>query len=135
MESHYQRLTDSQRAHIKELLPIEQKRKYSLRIIVAAILWILRLGSQWRNLPSELFPRWQLGYYYFRKCDGTLERLNWHLNRLERKRRGKASLLCIDSQSVKVAPFVSQQTGVDGNKKVQGRKRHVITDTLGLVWG
>jgi len=45
------------------------------------------------------------------------------------------SLLSIDSQSVKVAPFVGQATGVDGNKKLNGRKRHVITDTLGLIWG
>ena len=44
-------------------------------------------------------------------------------------------MLSIDSQSVKIAPFINQQTGVDGNKKINGRKRHIITDTLGLVWG
>jgi len=104
-----------------------------------AIFWFLRVGGQWRNLP-EGFPNWQLVYYYFSKWkrDGTLERLNFSLNQRERERVGKEaspSLLCIDSQSVKVAPFVSQETGVDGNKKVNGRKRHVVTDTLGLVWG
>ncbi|MHA6250288.1 transposase [Pontibacter sp. CAU 1760] len=67
-----------------------------------------------------------------------LEKLNFSLNQLERERVGKEaslSLLSINSQSVKVAPFISEETGVDGNKKIKGRKRHVITDTLGLVWG
>ena len=104
-----------------------------------ALLWCLRIGNQWRNL-SESFPKWQLVYYYFRKwqTDGTLERLNWSLNRRERERLGKEetpSLFSIDSQSVKVASFIGENTGIDGNKKINGRKRHVITDTLGLVWG
>lgn len=79
-------------------------------------------------------------YYYFRKWknDGTLERLSSQLNKYERIRQGKKptpSLLCIDSQSIKSAPFVNQDKGVDGNKFVNGRKRHIIVDTLGLVWG
>lgn len=139
MQSHYQRLTDSQWEVIKDRLPTQRKRAHSLRVIVDAIFWCLRIGNQWRNLP-ETFPKWQLVYYYFRKwqTDGTLEGLNWSLNKLERKRVNKKtvpSLFCIDSQSVKVAPFVAEDTGVDGNKKINGRKRHVITDTLGLVWG
>ena len=133
------RLTDSQWEAVKKSLPIHRKRKYSLRVITDAILYCMRVGPQWRNLPTEVFPKWQLVYYYFRKwkADGTLEKLNWDLNRRERKRLDKQdtpSQLSIDSQSVKVAPFVGEQTGVDGNKKVNGRKRHVITDTLGLVW-
>ena len=44
-------------------------------------------------------------------------------------------MLSIDSQSVKAGPFVSEEKGIDGNKKVNGRKRHIITDTLGLIWG
>ena len=140
MQSQYKRLTDSQWAVVKGSLPVERKRKHSLRVITDAIFWCLRLGTQWRNLPEEFFPKWQLVYYYFRKwqADGTLEKLNFSLNRLERKRQGKQaspSLMCIDSQSVKVSPFVGEETGVDGNKKVNGRKRHVVTDTLGLVWG
>jgi putative transposase len=140
MQSQYQRLTDSQWEVIKEILPAQRKRKHSLREILDAIFWCLRVGNQWRNLPADGFPKWELVYYYFRswKSNGTLERLNWQLNLKERKRQGKEespSLLGIDSQSVKVAPFVGQETGVDGNKKINGRKRHVITDTLGLVWG
>ena len=104
------------------------------------IFWCLRVGSQWRHLPAAGFPKWQLVYYYFRKwkADGTLEKLNWSLNIKERQRQGKEAspgLLSIDSQSVKTAPFISEQTRVDGNKKINGRKRHVITDSLGLVWG
>ena len=56
---------------------------------------------------------------------------------MERKRQEKEetpSLFCIDTQSVKTAPFVSHCKGVDGNKKINGRKRHIITDTLGLIW-
>jgi len=138
MESPYKRLTDSQWRFIKEILPVQRKRKHALREIVDAIRWILRLGSQWRNLPDS-FPKWQLVYYYFRhwKADGTLERLNWQLNIKERtaEKEDTPSLLSIDSQSVKVAAFIQQDTGVDGNKKINGRKRHVIIDTLGLIWG
>lgn len=138
MQSQYQRLTDSQWEVIKEILPEQRKRKHSLREMIDAILWVLRLGSQWRNMPDS-FPKWQLVYYYFSKwkADGTLERLNWQLNIKERQRLKKPdtpSLLSIDSQSVKVAAFIQQDTGVDGNKKLNGRKRHVIVDTLGLVW-
>ncbi len=139
MQSQYQRLPGSQWAVVQASLPTHRKRKYSLRVITDAILYCLRVGNQWRNLPVEVFPKWELVYYYFRKwkADGTLEKLNWDLNRMERQRLGKEdspSLLSIDSQSVKVAPFVSQDKGIDGNKKVNGRKRHVICDTLGLVW-
>lgn len=140
MQSHFRRLTDSQWELVKEVLPTERKRRYCLRVVADAIFYMLRVGSQWRNLPAEGFPKWQLVYYYFRrwKVDGTLERLNWRLNMKERQRQGKEaspSLLSIDSQTVKVAPFIKEQTGVDGNKKLNGRKRHMITDTLGLVWG
>ena len=81
MQTQYQKLTDPQWEVIKEFLPIQRKRKYDVRAIVDAILWYLRIGSQWRNLPAG-FPKWQLIYYYFRKWqkDGCLERLNWGLN-------------------------------------------------------
>ena len=139
MQSHYKRLTDPQWEIIKEYLPTQRKRIYSLRSVVDAIFWYLRLGAQWRNLPDN-FPDWRSVYYYFRKwkSEGTLENLNLALNRLERERKGKEStpaMFCIDSQSIKAAPFVKEEKGIDGNKKINGRKRHVITDTLGIVWG
>ena len=43
-------------------------------------------------------------------------------------------MLSIDSQSIKAGPFVFENKGIDGNKKINGRKRHIVTDTLGLVW-
>ncbi len=139
MQSRQNRLTDQMWEIIKNYLPTQRKRKYDLRDIVDAILWILRTGSQWRNLAGD-FPKWQIVYYYFRKwqTDNTLERLNSELNKQERERKGKKatpSMLSIDSQSIKSGPFTCEDKGIDGNKKINGRKRHIITDTLGLVWG
>lgn len=99
----------------------------------------MRTGTQWRNLRLSSIP-WQSVYYYFRRWrqDETLERLNAILNQKERTRQGKESspsLLCIDSQSIKSGPFVNQDKGIDGNKLINGRKRHLIVDTHGLVWG
>ena len=139
MVAQYEELTDSQWEVIKEFLPIQRKRKYSLRTIVDAIFWILRTGSQWRNLESK-FPKWQVVYYYFRKwtLDGTIEAMNSELVHLARREAGKeedASLQIIDSQSIKIAPFISEEVGIDGHKKINGRKRHLLVDTLGLIHG
>lgn len=122
MHTQYEKLTDPQWEIMKEYLPVQRKRKYDLRAIVNAILWYLRIGSQWRNLPDG-FPAWQSVYYYFRcwKADGTLEKLNAGLNRLERTRVGKQetpSMFSIDSQSVKAAPFIDEDKGIDGNKRI-----------------
>jgi putative transposase len=75
MQTQYMRLTDPQWQIIKKNLPSQRRRKHCLREIVDGILWFLRVGSQWRNLPQGTFPKWQLVYYYFRrwKSDGTLE--------------------------------------------------------------
>lgn len=139
MKTSYHKLTDQQWQIMEKMLPKKIRGKYKLRAIVDAILWQLRTGCQWRNLPFY-FPKWHSVYYYFRKWkkDGTLRGLNSKLNMFERKRKGKQaspSQLSIDSQSVKSGPFTSKDKGIDGNKKINGRKRHVITDTLGLVWG
>lgn len=122
-----------------EFLPLQRKRVLDLRNVVDAIRWINETGCQWRNLPDS-FPEWNEVYYYFRKRkhDGTLSKMNNGLNVLRRTQVEKAatpSLVCIDSQSIKLAPFVSQERGVDGNKKINGRKRQVLVDTLGSVWG
>lgn len=139
MQTHYEVLSDAQWQFIEEILNDKRKRKHNLRLIINGILEILRTGTQWRNLRLSSIP-WQSVYYYFRrwKQDGTLERLNAILNQKERARQGKEStpsLLCIDSQSIKSVPFVNQDKGIDGNKLINGRKRHLIVDTLGLVWG
>ncbi len=139
MQTQFEELTDTQWQFIEDILNEHRKRKHDLRSVVNGILSILRKGNQWRNLESK-YPSWHVVYYYFRKWrhNGALERLNSELNKAERIRQGKEetpSLLCIDSQSIKSVPFVNLDKGIDGNKKVNGRKRHIIVDTLGLVWG
>jgi putative transposase len=139
MQTQFTELTDTQWQFIEEILNQHRKRKHNLRDIVNGILELLRTGVQWRNLNHPTLS-WQIIYYYFRKwkVDGTLDRLNSSLNEKERKRQHKQetpSLLYIDSQPIKSVQFVSQDKGIDGNKNSNGRKRHLIVDTLGLVWG
>ena len=107
--------------------------------MVNAILYMVRIGGQWRNLPPGMFPKWQLVYYYFRlwSKDGTIEHLNFTLNYLARQATGKEptpSMCCVDSQSVKLAPMIKEERGLDANKKINGRKRQALTDTTGLIW-
>ena len=75
---------------IKEIVCDQRKRKYNLRNVLDAQFYILRTGTQWRNLPDN-YPPWETVYYYFRKWkkDGILECLNSTLNKLERKRQAK----------------------------------------------
>jgi transposase len=123
----FNKLTDSQWAAISPFLPIARKRKIDLCEVMNAILWLLRTGCQWRNLPAE-YPHWQAVYYYFSrwKTDGTLERINRELNQLDRKqqkREAYPSVFCIDSQSrsagaVKLAPMICEYRGLDAHKKV-----------------
>lgn len=138
MTSQFARLTDDQWEVIKEFLPVQRKRRHDLRIIFNAILFITRTGAQWRNLDS-CFPPWRAVYYYFERWtkEGRIEKINECLNRLERKkhnRPGSPSLGIIDSQSVKLAPMIFEYRGTDGNKRVNGRKRQILTDVLGRIW-
>ncbi len=70
MQTQYEYLTDSQWEIIKEYLPVQRKRKHDLREVVNGILWILRIGGQWRNLP-EKYPPWKSVYYIFRSGKKT----------------------------------------------------------------
>ena len=138
MTTQYERLTDSQWDAISPIFTI-RKRVISLRAVVDALFYITRVGCQWRNLPKD-FPVWSAVYYYFDKwkVDGTFEKVNTLLNELDRKneeREGSPSLGCVDSQSVKLSPMMEKDRGIDGNKKVNGRKRQYLVDTGGRVWG
>jgi transposase len=138
MQTCYQELTDSQWEIIEKLIDSKRKRWHSLRTICNAVLWIVYSGSQWRNLESK-YPPWQSVYYYFRKWQktGLWEQILEALVVKERKRQTRQespSLLAVDSQSVKTVNFVSLDTGIDGAKKLNGRKRHLAVDTLGLPW-
>lgn len=139
MQEKYTQLNDSQWQVMASFLPVQRKRQINLREVVDAIFWIARTGAQWRNL-SEGFPPWPAVYYYFRrwKKDGTLDRLNIGLNmirRIQEEKNPDPSLICIDSQSVKANAMNAQDRGLDGNKRVNGRKRQTLVDTMGLVWG
>jgi len=112
-------------------------RRIDTRAIVDAIRYRLRTGCQWRQLPAD-FPKWPTVYYYFKKWsdDGTWERINAALRedvRVAAGRDPEPSAAIIDSQSVKTTEVSDAERGYDGGKKVSGRKRHLVVDTLGLL--
>jgi putative transposase len=130
-------LTDSQYSTILSILKDYRKRKHSLREIFNSIFYLLKTGCQWRMLPDS-FPKWELVYYYFSKWknDGTIEMIHELLRDKIRVKAGKEvspSIGLIDSQSIKTTRRGGLSRGVDGGKKINGRKRHIITDTMGLL--
>lgn len=132
-------LTDSQWQAIQLVLPFQirrRKRKHSIRLIINAILFITKGGLQWRMVPHDL-PNWSLVYYYFRtwSTDGTVQKIHDQLVLKVRQQAGREespSLGLLDSQSVK-SMSLTKEKGFDGNKRINGRKRFILTDGLGLV--
>ena len=111
-------------------------RQHSYREVLNAVFYVVRTACQWRNLPKDFAP-WATVYHYFRcwKRSGLWERIHTHLREHLREVEGRerqASAAILDSQSVK-STECSDQRGYDAGKKVNGRKRHVLVDTLGLV--
>jgi putative transposase len=130
-------VSNSQWQIISKFLDIERNRKYDLREIVNAILYLVKTGCQWRMLPGD-FSKWQLVYYYFSvwKKNGVLEEIHESLVEKIRKQQGKneePSVGIIDAQSVKNTLVSSESKGFDAGKKLKGIKRHIIVDTLGLI--
>lgn len=139
MQSQYTRLTDDQWKIIKQFVDWQRNRELDLRDVFDAILYITRTGIQWRNLPFPNFPDWQAVYYYFDKWkkNGVIAQINLALNLLERLKNDRAafpSLGLADSQSIKLAPMICEHRGLDGNKKINGRKRHMLVDTGGRIY-
>lgn len=108
------------------------------RRVLDAILYVARSGGAWRLLPHD-FPAWQTVYWYFRRWsgDGTLDAIHEMLRRQCRVREGRLPMPTagvIDSQTVHGAETVSTASrGYDAGKKVNGRKRHLAVDTMGLL--
>ena len=105
-------------------------------MVVNAILYVVVGGIQWRMLPKE-YPKWQSVYGYFRdwKRDGIWQRIHETLRAMVRQRAGRhkhPTAGCLDSQSVKTTS-VPGIRGFDAGKRVNGRKRHILVDTLGLL--
>lgn len=116
--------------------PGGRPRKVDLYEITCAIFYVLQNGIVWRDLPHD-FPAWQTVYHYFRRfeADGTWEAINRFLVRATRKAAGRdpePSAGIIDAQTVRCTPQGGPR-GVDAGKKINGRKRHVLVDTLGLL--
>lgn len=129
-------LTDAQWAIIRSFVDTGRKIKKDLRMVVNCILKITRTGAQWRNIDEKYGP-WESIYYYFRKWmkNGVLSTILAHLVQKERVRQGhnaQASMGAVDSRSVKKVAFIELETGIDGNKKINGRKRNILVDKLGL---
>ena len=113
-----------------------RKRSVNLREIINALCYLARSGCQCRML-TEGFPNWQTVYYYFRKWRTSefFVSLNQTLRKKVRLVSGKESdpsAAIIDSQSVKTDEQ-AENKGYDAGKKVKGRKRHILVDTLGLL--
>lgn len=112
-----------------------RKPKYPVREIVNAIFYVLRTGCSWRHLPHD-FPPWNSVFTRFRRFRdaGKFEKLHLRLLALERVFSGrnlKVSGAIVDSQSVKTTQ--GGVRGFCGAKKVNGRKRHILTDTCGNI--
>ena len=129
-------LTDAQWQTIAPQLTGRRPTQHPPRHVLDALLYLAKTGCQWRYLPDS-FPPWQTVYYHLRRWmeRGQLTGLVHHLRRLVRRKAGREpspSLAIIDSQSVKTS-HVGGPRSFDGGKKVNGRKRHILTDTLGLL--
>ena len=135
-------LSDAEWALVEPLLPPPgeggRPEKHPRRAVVDAILYVVRTGCAWRALPAD-FPPWQTASWYFvcwEKQRITLRMLDVLRQQVREVdgRDGQPMAGIIDSQSVKGTDTVGRDTrGYDAGKKINGRKRFIVTDTLGLL--
>jgi putative transposase len=137
-------LTDAQWAIVEPMIPHAKQstrggrpRKVDMREVLNTLFSLNRSGCQWEMLPHDVLPKSTV-YDYFAQWrdDGTWAKLVKALReqtRVEAGREPTPSAACIESQSVKTTEMGGPERGYDGGKKINGRKRHVLVDTLGLV--
>jgi putative transposase len=133
-------LTGEQWQLIEPMLPppskVGARRRLDRRRIVEAILYVNREGCTWRALPHD-FPKWNTVYWIFWEWrqTGVWQAVHDRLRervRLSAGRKASPSAACLDSQTVKTTESGGER-GYDAGKKINGRKRHIVVDTLGLI--
>lgn len=133
-------MSDSQWDYIKELVPSAKSggrpRSLEMRQVINAIFYVVVGGISWRMLPKE-YPHWKSVYHYFRQWrkDGIWQRIHDTLRakvRQKAERHKHPTAGCLDSQSVKMTALPGLR-GYDKFKNINGRKRHLLVDTLGLM--
>ena len=134
-------MTDEEYMLVETVLPpqprLDRRRSTCLRAVLDGIFHVLQNGCAWANLPRDFPPKGTV-YWYFRRFtdDGTWQKLHDTLYVNCRELEGKEpqpTLAIIDSQSVKSGFEAHECTGFDAGKKINGRKRHLATDSIGLM--